>query len=62
MNLFPFITDEHRMIQQAAREFAQKEILPIAAEHVGARLDLAPHQQVTLDGPDPLTLTIHDLN
>ena len=33
MNLFPFITDEHRMIQQAAREFAQKEILPIAAEH-----------------------------
>ena len=26
------LTDEHRMIQQAAREFAEQEILPIAAE------------------------------
>ncbi len=26
------LTEEHRMIQQAAREFAQKEIAPIAAE------------------------------
>jgi len=26
------LTDEHRMIQQAAREFAQQEIAPIAAE------------------------------
>ncbi len=25
-------TDEHRMIQQAARDFAQKEIVPVAAE------------------------------
>jgi alkylation response protein AidB-like acyl-CoA dehydrogenase len=30
--LFPF-SDEHRMIRQTAREFAQKEIAPIAAEH-----------------------------
>jgi alkylation response protein AidB-like acyl-CoA dehydrogenase len=29
--MFDFITDEHRMIQDAAREFAQKEIAPIAA-------------------------------
>lgn len=29
--LFPF-TEEHEMIRQAAREFAQKEIAPIAAE------------------------------
>lgn len=29
--LFP-LTDEHRMIRQAARDFAQKEIAPIAAE------------------------------
>lgn len=27
------LSEEHRMIQQAAREFAQKEIVPIAAEH-----------------------------
>jgi alkylation response protein AidB-like acyl-CoA dehydrogenase len=31
--MFDFITEEHRMIQQAAREFAQKSIAPIAAEH-----------------------------
>lgn len=30
-HLFP-ITDEHKMIQQAARDFAQNEIAPIAAE------------------------------
>ena len=29
--LFPF-TEEHEMIRQAARDFAQKEIVPIAAE------------------------------
>ncbi len=29
--LFPF-TEEHEMIRDAAREFAQKEIVPIAAE------------------------------
>jgi alkylation response protein AidB-like acyl-CoA dehydrogenase len=29
--LFPF-TDEHEMIRQAARDFAQKEIAPIAAD------------------------------
>ena len=29
--IFP-LTDEHKMIRQAAREFAQKEIAPIAAE------------------------------
>jgi alkylation response protein AidB-like acyl-CoA dehydrogenase len=27
------LTDEHRMIQQTARDFAQKAIAPIAAEH-----------------------------
>ncbi len=31
VGLFPF-TDEHDMIRQAARDFAQKEIAPIAAE------------------------------
>jgi alkylation response protein AidB-like acyl-CoA dehydrogenase len=31
--MFDFITDEHRMIQQAARDFAQKSIAPIAAHH-----------------------------
>src|SRR5690606_10504152 len=31
--MFDFITEEHRMIQQAAREFDQKSIAPIAAEH-----------------------------
>ena len=31
--MLPFITDEHRMIQQAARDFAQKAIAPIAAHH-----------------------------
>ncbi len=30
--LFPF-TEEHEMIRQAARDFAQKEIVPIAAEY-----------------------------
>ncbi|MFN3742444.1 MAG: acyl-CoA dehydrogenase [Anaerolineales bacterium] len=30
--LFP-LSEEHRMIRDAAREFAQKEIAPIAAEH-----------------------------
>ena len=35
--------------------------LPIAAEIAGVRLDLAPHQQVKLEGPEPLTLTLHDL-
>jgi alkylation response protein AidB-like acyl-CoA dehydrogenase len=29
--MFDFITDEHRMIQEAARDFAQKELAPIAA-------------------------------
>ena len=29
--MFDFITDEHRMIQETARDFAQKEIAPIAA-------------------------------
>lgn len=31
-DLFP-LSEEHRMIRDAAREFAQKEIAPIAAEH-----------------------------
>ena len=31
IELFP-LTDEHKMIQQAARDFAQNEIAPIAAE------------------------------
>jgi len=30
--MFDFITEEHRMIQDAARDFAQNEILPIAEE------------------------------
>ncbi|MCA9957562.1 MAG: acyl-CoA dehydrogenase family protein, partial [Anaerolineales bacterium] len=30
--MFDFITDEHKMIQEAARDFAQKAIAPIA-EH-----------------------------
>jgi alkylation response protein AidB-like acyl-CoA dehydrogenase len=29
--MFPF-TDEHKMIRDTARDFAQKEIAPIAAE------------------------------
>ncbi|MFO8155235.1 MAG: bifunctional pyr operon transcriptional regulator/uracil phosphoribosyltransferase PyrR [Pseudomonadota bacterium] len=36
--------------------------LPIAAAIAGARLDLAAEEQVTLDGPDPLALSLHDLN
>ncbi len=32
MELFP-LSEEHRMIRDAAREFAQKEIAPIAPEH-----------------------------
>lgn len=31
--MFNFITDEHRMIQQAARDFARRSVAPIAAEH-----------------------------
>jgi alkylation response protein AidB-like acyl-CoA dehydrogenase len=31
--MFDFITEEHKMIQQAARDFAQKSIAPIAAHH-----------------------------
>lgn len=31
--MFSFITEEHKMIQQAARDFAQRAIAPIAAEH-----------------------------
>jgi alkylation response protein AidB-like acyl-CoA dehydrogenase len=31
--MFDFITEEHQMIQQAARDFAQKSIAPIAAHH-----------------------------
>ncbi len=29
---FDYLTDEHKMIQQAARDFAQKEVAPIAEE------------------------------
>ena len=37
LDVFDYLTDEHRMIQQAARDFAQKEIVPIAEEfdHTG---------------------------
>jgi alkylation response protein AidB-like acyl-CoA dehydrogenase len=31
--MLPFITDEHRMIEQAARDFGRNSIAPIAAEH-----------------------------
>lgn len=31
--MFDFITDEHKMIQEAARDFAQKAIAPIAEHH-----------------------------
>jgi len=31
--MFDFITEEHKMIQQAARDFAQKSIAPIAEHH-----------------------------
>ena len=31
--MFPFITDEHRMIEQAARDFGRNAIAPIAAEY-----------------------------
>lgn len=31
--MFDFITEEHEMIRQAAREFAQKSIAPIATHH-----------------------------
>ena len=31
--MFDFITEEHEMIQMAARDFAQKSIVPIAAHH-----------------------------
>ena len=31
--MFDFITEEHKMIQQAARDFAQKSIVPIAAHY-----------------------------
>jgi alkylation response protein AidB-like acyl-CoA dehydrogenase len=31
--MFDFITDEHKMIQQAARDFAHNEIAPIAEHH-----------------------------
>lgn len=31
--MFDFITEEHEMIQQAARDFAQKSIVPIAEHH-----------------------------
>ena len=31
--MFPFITNEHRMIEQAARDFGRNSIAPIAAEH-----------------------------
>ena len=33
MSFSHLLTDEHKMIQQAARDFAKKEIAPIAAEH-----------------------------
>ena len=32
LQFFPNISEEHRMLRQAARDFAQKEIVPIAAE------------------------------
>jgi alkylation response protein AidB-like acyl-CoA dehydrogenase len=31
--MFDFISDEHKMIQQAARDFAQKSVAPIAPHH-----------------------------
>jgi alkylation response protein AidB-like acyl-CoA dehydrogenase len=31
--MFDYITEEHKMIQQAARDFAQRSIAPIAAHH-----------------------------
>ena len=31
--MFDFITEEHKMIQEAARDFAQKSIAPIAGHH-----------------------------
>lgn len=32
MSYSPFLTEEHEMIRDAARDFAQKEIAPIAEE------------------------------
>ncbi|MEJ2758843.1 MAG: acyl-CoA dehydrogenase [Anaerolineales bacterium] len=32
LQTFEYLNEEHKMIQQAARDFAQKEIVPIAAE------------------------------
>ena len=31
--MFDFITDEHKMLQEAARDFAQNSIAPIAEHH-----------------------------
>jgi len=36
--------------------------LPISADAVGMRLDLQPHQQVKLSGPEPLGLKVIELN
>lgn len=43
------------LVERGGRE------LPIQADVVGMHLDLAPHQQVKLQGPQPLQLAVIDL-
>ena len=56
--MFDFISDEHRMIQDAAREFARDRIAPIAAAHdESGDFPLAYHWAMSrtlrlADGPD----------
>jgi len=45
--MFP-LSEEHRMIRDAAREFAQKEIVPIAAEFDES--GEFPHATIQKDG------------
>ena len=42
------------LVERGGRE------LPIAADVAGARMSLAPNQQVKLSGPEPLALTISE--
>lgn len=44
------------LVERSGRE------LPICAEVVGERLELGPHEQVKLNGPDELYLTIQTTN
>ena len=55
MNILELLDILVVLIDRGGRE------LPISVDAVGMRLDLQPHQQVKLSGPEPLGLKVIEL-